>query len=240
MPRILITGASRGIGLALTKEYSARGWDVLAACRTPDQAEALQALASQPNGNVTAHRLDVVDHGSIDALAETLAGTPIDVVCNNAGIGGGPAAQAGAQWGAQSGGVDFERWRLVLETNLLGAMKTALAFLPHVEAGAQKKIVSISSSLGSISATRGGNYAYRSSKAALNMAMRSLAMDLKKHGIIVGLLSPGIVDTDFTRGARVEKISAEESARGLAGIIDALTLEQSGDFIRHSGETVPW
>ncbi|MEZ6022148.1 MAG: SDR family oxidoreductase [Hyphomonadaceae bacterium] len=229
-PQILITGASRGIGLALATEFAGRGWRVRAACRTPDSAEALKALAAQNNA-VSLHPIDVTDQASIDALAAELQGETLDVLCNNAGIGGGRAAL---------GALDFPHWRTVLETNLLGAVKTTEAFLPHVEASTQKKIVSISSSLGSISTTKGGSYAYRSSKAALNMAMRSIAMDLQPRGVTVAVLSPGIVDTDFTRGARMDKISPQESARGLADMIEKLSPDQTGEFLRYNGEALTW
>jgi NAD(P)-dependent dehydrogenase (short-subunit alcohol dehydrogenase family) len=230
VPQILITGASRGIGLALAQEYAARDWRVLAACREPSGAAALHAL-TETRPNVTIHAMDVSAHDSVDRLATELKGQAIDVVCNNAGIGGGKSG---------IGEIDFGHWRRVLEVNLFGAIKVSEAFLPNVEAGAEKKIVAISSSLGSISATRGGNYAYRTSKAALNMAVRSLAMDLKERGVIAAVLSPGIVDTDFTRGARMPKISPAESAAGLADIIANLSPEHAGQFLRYNGETVPW
>lgn len=230
MPQILITGANRGLGLALTEEYAARDWRVRATCRTPAEAEALHALA-QTHPQISVHALDVSAHETIDHLAAALEGEAIDVVCNNAGIGGG---------GKGLGALDYAHWNEVLAVNLLGAVKVSESFLPHVQRSTEKKIVAIASSLGSISTTRGGNYAYRTSKAALNMAMRSLAMDLKESGVIVAPLSPGIVDTDFTRGARMPKISAAESARGLADTIARLTLEEAGAFIRYNGETVPW
>lgn len=230
MPQILITGASRGLGFALAKEYAARNWRVRATCRSPSEAAALNALA-QTLPNLSVHAIDVSEHDTIEALAAALDGEGIDVVCNNAGIGGG---------GKEIGALDYAHWRYVLEVNLLGAVKVSESFLPHILRGAEKKIVAISSSLGSISTTRGGNHAYRTSKAALNMAMRSMAMDLKDRGVIVAPLSPGIVDTDFTRGARMPKISAEESARGLADTIARLTLNDGGAFIRYNGDSVPW
>lgn len=230
MPQILITGASRGIGLALSGEYARRGWSVLAACRRPEAAEGLAAL-NKTYPQIKSVRIDVEDHASIDALAQELAGEAIDVLCANAGIGGR---------GAALGAIDYAHWRKVMEVNLYGAMKTAEAFLPHVERSDAKKIIAVSSSLGSIGATRGGNYPYRSSKAALNMAFRSMAIDLKPRGVTVALLSPGIVDTDFMRGARVEKIPPQQSAEGLADVIGALTLDQSGSFIRYNDESVDW
>jgi NAD(P)-dependent dehydrogenase (short-subunit alcohol dehydrogenase family) len=231
MPTVLITGASRGIGLELARQYTARGWQVLATCRSPETASSLQQLAEGPNPP-TIHQLDVTDPASISALAAALRGTPIDVLLNNAGIGGGRPAALGA--------LDYARWQLVMETNLYGPVRTIEAFLPHVEASEQRKIIAISSSLGSTSTTTGGNYLYRTSKAALNMALRSIARDLASRGVLVALLSPGIVDTDFTRGAQMPKISPETSASGLIATIEALTEADAGNFLRHNGQTVAW
>jgi NAD(P)-dependent dehydrogenase (short-subunit alcohol dehydrogenase family) len=228
--QVLVTGANRGIGFALVQEYAARGWTVFASCRQPGAASELNALAKQ-NPNVSVHPMDVSEHESVDRLADALRAQPVDVLCNNAGIGGGRSAL---------GQIDYAHWRRVLDVNLIGAIKVSEAFLPHVLEGADKKIVAISSSLGSITATRGGNYAYRSSKAALNMAMRTLAMDLKPRGVTAAVLSPGIVDTDFTRGAQMPKISATESARGLVDTIAGLTPDDAGAFIRYNGDVVPW
>lgn len=231
MATVLITGASRGLGLELARQYAALGWDVIATCRTPAEAVALQQLAEvEPRVCVAA--LDVNDHGAIDRLAADLRGMAIDVLINNAGIGSRDTAL---------GTLDYARWDDVLATNCIGPVKVLEAFLEHVAASGQKKIVSISSSLGSIgTARRGGSYFYRTSKAALNMAMRAIANDVAERGIIIGILSPGVVDTDFTKGARMPKISPAESASGLIGIIRDLTPEKSGTFIRYNGDNVAW
>jgi NAD(P)-dependent dehydrogenase (short-subunit alcohol dehydrogenase family) len=237
MASVLITGASRGIGLELARQYAARGLRVFAACRNPETAEALHALAGSAAG-LSIHRLDATDHPSIDALAEALRGEPIDILVNNAGIG--------RPFMDLASGMDYPHWRQVMETNVYGPVKIALAFLAHVEASAQKKIVSMSSTLGSIARAYGGpfggggNYAYRSSKAALNMAMRALAHDLKPRGIICTLLSPGLVDTDFIKGSGQKGIPVEESVEGLLAVIDGLTLDDSAKWIRYSREEVPW
>jgi NAD(P)-dependent dehydrogenase (short-subunit alcohol dehydrogenase family) len=224
---VLITGSSRGIGLGLARAYAARGWRVIATCRSPGTADQLAAM----EGEVSVQALDVTDTASIAQLAESLAGTPIDLLINNAGIGG---AAVGL------GNMDLDRWRLVLETNLLGPAKVVDAFLPHVRAGTGRKIVNISSTLGSIARASGGNYAYRSSKAALNMTMRAIARDLVDEGIICVLLSPGIVDTHFTRGGRMPKIPVEESVAGLLRVIDGLTRADAGAFLRYTGDIVEW
>jgi NAD(P)-dependent dehydrogenase (short-subunit alcohol dehydrogenase family) len=234
---VLITGASRGIGLELVKRYAERGWTVFATCRDPGAADALQALAREA-AHVSLRAMDVTDHASVDALAEAMAGVPIDVLVNNAGIG--------RPFMDLTTGMDYAHWRRVMDTNLYGAMKVALAFLPNVEASGQKKIVSISSTLGCITRAYGGpfggggNYAYRSSKAALNMAMRALAHDVKPRGVICTLLSPGLVDTDFIKGSGQKGIPVQESVEGLLGVIDGLTLADSAKWIRYSREDVPW
>jgi len=230
MASVLVTGASRGIGLELVRRYAALGWRVYATCRSPESSDPLAEL-SRAHERLSVHRLDVTDHGGIDALAEELAGIPLDVLVNNAGIGAGAAV---------IGRFDYALFSGVLATNVLGPAKMVEAFLPHVEAGAMRKIVCISSSLGSITAAKGGNYLYRTSKSALNMLMRSMAHDLAERNVILTLLSPGMVDTDFMRNARMPKIAADVSAHGLVETIDRLTHDDAGCFIRYNGETVPW
>lgn len=227
MSRALITGASRGIGLALTEILGRRGWEVVATCRDPAGAEKLQALAASLP--VRIEPLDVCDFEAIDALAARLDG-PLDLLVNNAGISGR----------TQLGTIDYPLWEEVLRTNVLAPMKMVEAFLPRLQASAAPKIVNLASSMGSIGGTSGGSYIYRSSKAAMHMAMRSLALDLRDTGIIVALISPGFVDTDFTRAARVPKISVGESAQGLAEAIERLGPEDNGRLFRFNGEAIAY
>lgn len=233
MPHALITGASRGIGLALTEAFAERGWNVVATCRSPDAAQDLRALAKTHAGLIEIEPLDVSDFAAVGSLADRTAGRPIDALINNAGI---------AWRDTRLGALDYEAWRRVMDVNLMAPMRMAEAFVEHVAASEHRKIVSISSSLGSIKAATNGNYFYRTSKAALNMAMRSLAGDLKDRGIIVSLLSPGFVDTDFTRAAAggPPRISARESGQGLADAVIALTPEDSGTFKRFNGQPIDW
>jgi NAD(P)-dependent dehydrogenase (short-subunit alcohol dehydrogenase family) len=225
LPSVLITGASRGIGLGLAHAFAARGWRVHAVCRDPARAAELRGLG------VRIEALDVTDFAAIDALAARMRGQPIDALVANAGI---------AHRDTHLGGLNYAAWRAVLETNLLAPMKLAEAFLEHVLASRQRKIVAISSSLGSIARTTGDNYFYRTSKAALNMAYRSLAMDLEPRGATVLMLSPGYVDTDLTRDAGGPKVSIQTSAEGLAAAIEAAGPEDSGRFFRYTGETIDW
>ncbi len=233
MSTVLITGASRGIGLALTREYLARGVDVIATCRDPASAEDLRSLDDDA-GSLRTEPLDVADFGSVDALSEALDGQPIDILINNAGIHGPRDAQS-------LGGIDYSEFDAVIRVNTLAPLKIAESFLPHVAASNEKKIVTITSALGSISRTHGGQYIYRVSKAGVNMAMRTFAKDVSDRGITVAILSPGYVDTDFTKGtADMPKITPEASAAGLVDVIAEFPIEQSGSFVRYNGELLDW
>lgn len=233
MPRALVTGANRGIGLALTEALLDRGWRVTATCRKPDSASDLSALAERFQARLDVESLDVEDFDAIGVLAERMTGVTIDALVNNAGV---------THRDTRLGTLNYAAWRAVMEVNLLAPMRMAEAFLEHVAASEQKKIVSISSGLGSIAATTGDNYFYRTSKAALNMAMRSVAMDLAPRGVIVAMLSPGYVDTDFTRGimSGPPKISVRDSGSGLADAIEALKFEDAGVFKRFNGLVLSW
>ncbi|MBM3516086.1 MAG: SDR family oxidoreductase [Alphaproteobacteria bacterium] len=234
---VLITGASRGIGLEMAKQYAARGYKVIATAREPGRSEALRALAAA-RGNVRLEGLDVVNIEQIDALAAELKGTAIDILINNAGISGGSKNQVFGQ-------IKYEVFDPVMHTNVRGPLKMAEAFFDHVAASAQKKLVNISSTEGSIGTLIQRpdvrNYFYRASKAALNMVMVNVAKAVKDKGVIVGIVSPGLVRTDFAEGLNLPiMITAEQSAAACIGIIGNLTMEQSGTFLRHSGGGVPW
>ncbi len=232
-PTVLITGSSRGIGLEITRQYAMKGWNVIATCRTPSNAADLQAIADE-FPNVTIERLDVTDFDRIDALAEKYRNQPIDVLLNNAGISGGRESQ-------QFGNLQYEVYNQVMAVNVLGPLKMVEAFMPNVEASDQKKIINISSGQGSISSTFGGQYFYRASKAALNMVMRSLAVENKKAGITIGLVSPGCVRTDFTKGLDFPMmITPQESGAAVVAVIDNYGIEQTGTHVRHTGEPQKW
>lgn len=231
-PTILITGASRGLGLEFVRQYAEAGWQVLATCRSPDRASLLRDLADR-HPTIQVHALDVADENSVKSLAARLEGTAIDVLVNNAGISGRLDGQA-------FGALDYQSGRETMETNLFGPMRMAEAFLEHVAASQQRKFMTVSSMLGSIAGTTGGSYFYRCFKAAVNMAMATLARDVAHRGVIVGLLSPGLVATDLTASLGGEKISVQESISGLIPVIEAFTLENSGQFMRYTGLPVPW
>lgn len=233
---VMITGASRGIGFEFAKRYAERGWDVIATARTPADDVPLQDLAKKYD-NVRIETLDVTDHPGIDALAEKLRGTPIDVLINNAGIAGGRNTQ-------EFGSVDYSVFDGVMNINVLGPLKVTEAFIDHVAASEQKKVINISSSEGRLSNVRGSRQAfYRASKSALNMIMINVATNpsVVEKGVIIGLLTPGFVDTDFTAGMSKQfMIDVETSVSRSMEMIDKYTLEMSGKYYANTGEEMTW
>ena len=179
MPTVLITGANRGIGLELAKQYAGDGWSVIATARDPKNADGLNAL----KGDIRIEALEVTDEKQIAALAKKLKGTAIDVLLNNAGM----------LTGYESfGETDTESWLKTLHVNSIAPLKLTEALVEHVAASQQKKVASITSGMGSIgSHASTGAYAYRSSKAALNMVMVTAANELRSRGISVAVISPG-------------------------------------------------
>lgn len=239
MPTVLVTGASRGLGLEFTRQYAAAGWQVLACARDPAGATALRGTAAS-SGRVSLHALDVEDHGSIDRLASQLADASIDVLINSAGtMGDGNFAAQGLAFG-RFGSTDYADWERVLRINVLGPMKMAEAFVAQVARSEQRKIVTLTSILGSIARnTRGSLYAYRSSKAAVNAVMKSMAIDLAAaHGIAATAIHPGWVRTDMG-GPRAD-IEAPASVEGMRRVIDALSVENAGRYWMYDGSTLPW
>ena len=232
-PTVLITGASRGIGLELARQYAERGWNVIATARKGKEAADLKAIAAA-YPNLTIEALDVTNSAQIDQMAAKYKGKPIDILLNNAGISGSADS-------AKFGQLKYDVYEQVHAVNVLGPLKMAEAFIDNVAASEQKKIISITSTQGSIARSTGGGYFYRSSKAALNMVMRSLALDLKPRGITVGLVSPGFVRTDFTAGIDLPMmITPQQSATAVIKVIDGYDLAKTGTFLRHTGEEAPW
>jgi NAD(P)-dependent dehydrogenase (short-subunit alcohol dehydrogenase family) len=235
-PTVLITGSSRGIGLELARVYAERGWNVIATCRTPSKADDLQAIAAQYD-NVAIEELDVTDDEEIASLAAKYNGKPIDVLLNNAGIPGDRTRQV-------FGTFDQDVFDQVMHVNVMGPLKTAVAFMDNVAASDQKKIINISSSQGSLASTnrtRGNSYFYKSSKSSLNMVTRIMALEMKDQGIIVGLVSPGWVHTDFGGGDfQRGMITPVESATSVAAVIDDYDMDKAGLLFSYTGEQTPW
>jgi NAD(P)-dependent dehydrogenase (short-subunit alcohol dehydrogenase family) len=241
MPSVLITGANRGLGLGLTTLYAADGWRIFACCRDPNTAKDLNALVATSGGKLTVHKLDVEDHASINAVALQLKGQPIDVLLNVAGYYG-PKIVTEPGGLQEFGTSDYADWARIYKINVMGPMKLAEALIDNVAASGQKKIVNISSIVGSIGVIGNGMgghmYGYRASKAALNAITRAMAEDMKPRGITVVPLHPGWVRTDM--GGPAADIDAQTSVTGMKKVIDALTLADTGKFMVYDGTTLPW
>ena len=227
MPSVLITGANRGLGLEFTRQYAADGWRVFAACRDPAGAMDLAAV----EGDVSAETLDVDDGPQVAALANKLSGQPIDVLINNAGIYGPKDVTRDT--------VDYDAWGQVFRTNTMSPLAVSAAFAANVAQGGEKKIITLSSIMGSIAENdSSGDFIYRSSKAAVNAVMKSLAGDLKSEGITVAVLHPGWVRTDM--GGPDASIEAPESVTGMRAVIAGLKESDSGRFLNYDGTEIPW
>lgn len=227
MATVLITGANRGLGLEFCRQYAENDWQVLACCRKPDTA---RELANHPQIKVLA--LDVAHFEQIDQLAEKLNSTAIDLLINNAGVYGDKSHRS-------FGRLDYDAWTKTLKINTQAPVKMAEAFLPHIQRGNKKLVVSITSQMGSIEDNgSGGSILYRTSKAAINAAMKSLAIDLKGLGIGVLLLHPGWVKTDM--GGPNALIDATTSVSNMRQVIARYSPSQSGCFLKYDGTSLPW
>jgi len=226
MPTALITGCNRGIGLEFVRQYAADGWRVRATCRNPRGAKELAAIA----GDVKVHGLDVADDYQVAALAKSLSDEAIDLLINNAGVGG-PDDEFGK--------TPANDWLEVLRVNAIAPLHVAEQFIGNLEAGQRKLIVNITSRMGSIADNSGGgSYIYRTSKAALNMVARSMAQDLKGRRMIVVVFHPGWVKTDM--GGTHALIPPKASVAGMRAKIAALTPADSGKFFNYDGQSIPW
>jgi len=231
MPITLVTGANRGLGLEFARQYAADGWQVYATCRDPNSASELRRLAEDSASKIEITALDVTDLASIRAAATKLRGQPIDLLLNNAGVGG-PRGQA-------IGNIDYDAWINVLDVNTLGPMRVSEAFVDNVAQSERKLIVTLTSGMGSISDNAsGGSFAYRSSKAAVNMIMRSLAIDLAPRGITCVVVNPGWVRTDM--GGPRGNMTPAESVGKLRRLIEGLGPTHSGKFFNHTGREFAW
>lgn len=227
---LMITGANRGIGLELCAQFAGDGWRVIACCRNPETADALQSLAERHAG-VEIHALEVTDYDQLGALARQLDGRPIDILLCNAGIYG--------PRGMGFGEVDPAAWREVLEVNTIAPLMLVQAFVDNLALSRQKLAAVISSKVGSIADnSSGGGYLYRSSKTAVNQVVKSLSIDLAGRDIAVISLHPGWVRTDM--GGPDAEISTGESAAGLKAILQSAGRAQSGQFLEYDGEPIPW
>jgi len=231
MPSVLISGANRGIGLEFARQYLADRWQVYAACRDPASASELRRLAEDSDEKLRILAMDVAQPASVKAAAAELAGQAIDLLLSNAGVGGA--------WGQTIGNVDYEAWAKVLDVNTMGPMRVAEAFVDHVARSDRKLMITLTSGMGSLADnTSGGSIAYRSSKAAVNMVMRSLAIDLAPRGITCVVVNPGWVQTDM--GGVNATLTPAESVTALRRLIETLGPAQSGKFFNYNGREYAW
>ena len=230
MTRYLITGANRGLGLEFTRQLLARGDSVIACCREPDSAKALQELAGAAEDRLTVRELDVTD---ADAIAELPRDLPaIDVLINNAGIAAGEE---------KFGAFDAGTMTRVLFVNSVAPMLITQALAPLLEKeGRQPKVVCVTSILGSITKAEGLSFglSYGMSKAALNMGVKKVAAELKRRGVAIIAMHPGWVQTDM--GGKGATLQPQESIRGMLAVIDKLTTADNGRYLTYSGEELPW
>ena len=229
MPSILITGANRGLGLEFVRQYAGAGWRVFATARNPDRARELADLAvGQPS--ISVHPLEVTDAASVRSLARELAQEPLDTLICNAGVMG-PAAQ-------DLGAIDFDGMLETLNINAVAPLRIAEAFVENVAKSQRKLIVGITSGMGSIADSSGGDYAYRASKAALNMSFHNLALDLRSRGIISVVINPGWVQTDM--GGSNAPVAVGDSIAAMRRVFDKVTISDSGKFLDYKGGTWAW
>lgn len=234
MSRVLITGANRGLGLEFARQYAADGWDVIATSRNPDNSGELQQL-ERKNSKVSLNALDVTSDKSVETLADTVRGQAIDLLVLNSAIY--------TRTGNKTGEIDFAGWREAMETNLFGAIRVAQALLENVAASKRKQITAISTGMGSIEALPstigfGAAYQYRTSKAALNMAMSILAKELEARGISVVIFDPGWVKTDM--GGPNAALTPEQSIGGMRKVLAGNPMELTGKFLGYDGKARAW
>jgi len=234
MSTVLITGANRGLGLEFARQYAADGWEVISTSRNPEKCEQLKQLQKK-NNKVSLQALDVTSGKSVEALARAVGGRAIDLLILNSAIY--------ARKGTKIGEIDFDAWREALETNLVGAVRVAEALLENVAASKRKQIAAISTGMGSMQALQstigfGAAYQYRTSKAALNMAMSILAKELEPRGISVVIFDPGWVQTDM--GGANAALTPQESIGGMRTVLAGDPMLLTGKFVGYDGRPRPW
>jgi len=222
MATILVTGANRGIGLEFVRQYAADGADVIACCRNP-------AGFATP-GKTRVMELDVADPASATRLAKSLDGEPIDILINNAGVFGRERPSISPSY--------YEEFTRTLQVNCLGALMVSLALRENLVRGRDKKLVVLTSKMGSVADSSTGALAYRASKAALNMTMHVLAREWADLGILVGILHPGWVQTDM--GGAGALITPQTSVSGMRERIAELSAKTSGRFLDYNGKEIAW
>ena len=230
MATVLITGTNRGLGLEFVKHFLGRSDTVIATCRDSSSATELQALAAN-NENLNLKNLDVSDEQSMAAFATELKDTPIDVFINNAGVYG--------PRDANFGNVGSSEWEQVIRVNAIAPMLLTQLIIGSLRQGTDKKLVYVTSKMGSIDDNKGGgSYIYRSSKTALNSVVKSLSVDLAGEGFSAAVVHPGWVRTDM--GGPNGLIDVQTSVGGMLAVIDGLSPDNAGDFFNYDGSLIPW
>ena len=256
---VLITGSNRGIGLEFVRQYSHARFNVIATCRNPSKAEDLQLL-SKERENISIQSLDITNEKSINALYLRLENKPIDILINNAAFLGSPESQ-------RFGEIDYEIFKRSFEVNTIGPIRITEKLIKNIHRGSDKKVIFMGSAAGSIStiAPPVTLYSYRSSKAALHLAVHNLFHQLKEENILVSLINPGLVDTrgfldlnleepipkKFTamvpetffqmlRDGRYKMITTHESVKNMINYIDDLSVESESFFVNNDGTPMPW
>ena len=226
MSSVLITGANRGIGLALTQGYAKRGWTVWAAARTP-ACEAIAVI----EGDVRPIALDLGDSTSIDSLPRRMGQPVLDLQINCAGLLGLASPLQDP--------ADTDDWPAIFQVNVIGTLRLILAMLPLIAAGTERKIVTLTSRWGSISEnSEGGKTPYRASKAALNAALHNLSIEVADSGIALLIITPGWVRTEM--GGPDAPVSSKERAEDLVSLLPRLSAIHSGRFLNYDGREIPW
>ena len=235
-PTVFITGSNRNIGLEFVKQFSENNWNVIATARNPETAKELQTIAAEQD-NVVIEQLDVTDHEQIESLAEKYTDQPIDILLSNAALT--PRYKSAFK---KIKGVDFDIARSSFEINVLGPLKLIQSFMPNVEKSQGKKIIALSSKVGSFGERPKipFMYSYSISKAALNSLLYSLSFESKRKNIVVVAISPGMVNT--TPGMKLPgAIETEESVTKMMQVIDDLTMADNGHFIDYEdGRQLAW
>jgi len=256
---ILITGSNRGIGLEFVKQYIKHNWTVIATCRKPSEADELQNLAKL-NNNISVLFADITQQESIDSLSRELDNQPIDILINNAAYLGPPEPQ-------KFGAIDYEIYTKSFEVNAIGPIRITEKLIDNVRAGEMKKIIFLGSAAGSIAQITPPVtlYSYRSSKAALHLAVHNLYHELASENIVVSLINPGLVDTrgfldlkpndpipeELTKmvpeplirmiqEGKIPMITTYESVTQMMNYIDDLTAETKPLFVNCDGTPMPW
>lgn len=241
---VLITGSSTGIGLEFAKQYAARGWTVYATHHYAQAPESLTALQKQYPQAVKIELLDVTKVEHITALKAKLAGAPIDILLNNAGLI--RTAQLRDREGNRNqilGTLDYQLGSQFMDVNVFGPLRVIEGLLDNVKASKQKKLITISSAAGMVSVlpNSADHYWYRSSKAALNSAMRLVSLQVKPDGVIVAFFHPGGVAVESFAGQNIPGLAPPSEAIGkMVKTIDGLTIADTGRFLTNEGRDQPW